>query len=161
MGHLQPLRREVAPSVAPSLLGQPGASLCYELSPANVADVRLSDELIAEAGLGEAEARRLFLDLPYSSAHLREALAEVGILVATEPSERRNAVRQHIERAFCSLKRVFGLGETLAVTLIGLGRRIAAKMTAYTLMASRSTGHWVVPRAGSRTCGHENLATLI
>ena len=71
--------------------------LCYELSPANVADVRLSEELIAEAGLGEA-ARRLFLDLPYSSAHLREALAEVGILVATEPSERRHAVSQHIER---------------------------------------------------------------
>jgi hypothetical protein len=106
--------------------------LCYELSPANVADVRLSEELIAEAGLGEAAARRLFGDLPYSSAHLREALAEVGILLATEPSERRHAVRQHIEIAFCSLKRVFGLGETLAVTLLGLARRIAAKITAYT-----------------------------
>jgi hypothetical protein len=30
------------------------------------------------------------------------------------------------------LKRVFGLGETLATTLVGLAVRIAAKITAYT-----------------------------
>ena len=106
--------------------------LSYELTPANIADVRLTEELIAEADLGEAAARRLLGDLAYSSEDLREALAEVGILLATEPSERRHGVRQHIEIAFSSLKRVFGLGETLAVTLIGLATRIAAKITAYT-----------------------------
>ena len=46
-------------------------------------------------------------------------MAEVGVLLATEPSERRRGVRQHIEIAISSLKRVFGLGETLASTLWG------------------------------------------
>jgi hypothetical protein len=41
-------------------------------------------------------------------------------------------VRQRVEIAFSSLKRVFGLGETLATTLVGLATRIAAKMTVYT-----------------------------
>ena len=67
---------------------------------------------------------------------MRDALAEVGILLATERSERRRGVRQHIEIALeialSSLKRVFGLGETLATTLIGLATRIAAKICAYT-----------------------------
>jgi hypothetical protein len=49
----------------------------------------LTEELIAEAALGEGVARRLFGDLAYSSEDLREALAEVGILLVTEPSERR------------------------------------------------------------------------
>ncbi len=37
-----------------------------------------------------------------------------------------------MEICFSSLKRVFGLGETLAKTLVGLATRIAAKITAYT-----------------------------
>ena len=41
-------------------------------------------------------------------------------------------MRQQIEIAFSRLKRVFGLGETLATTLIGLATRIAAKICAYT-----------------------------
>jgi hypothetical protein len=47
-------------------------------------------------------------------------------------SRRRPGARQQIEIAFASLKRVFGVGETLATTLTGLARRIAAKITAYT-----------------------------
>jgi hypothetical protein len=42
----------------------------------------------------------------------------------TEPSERRRGVRQRVEIAISSLKRVFGLGETLATTLVGLATRI-------------------------------------
>jgi hypothetical protein len=106
--------------------------ISYELTPANVADVSLSGELLAEAKLGEEVARRMLGDLAYRSEELREELAEVGILLATEPSERRHGVRQHIEIAFSSLKRVFGLGETLATTLVGLAIRIAAKICAYT-----------------------------
>jgi IS5 family transposase len=102
--------------------------ISYELTPANVADV----SLLAEAKLGEEVARRMLGDLAYRSEELREELAEVGILLATEPSERRHGVRQHIEIAFSSLKRVFGLGETLATTLVGLAIRIAAKICAYT-----------------------------
>ncbi len=107
--------------------------ISYELTPpANVADVSLAQELLVEAKLGEEVARRVFGDLAYRSEELREALAEVGVLLATEPSERRGGVRQHIEIAISSLKRVFGLGETLATTLVGLARRIAAKICAYT-----------------------------
>jgi Transposase DDE domain len=106
--------------------------ISYELTAANVADISLTEELVAEAALGEGVARRLLADLAYSSEDLREALAEVGILLATESSERRRGVRQHIEIALSSLKRVFGLGETLATTLIGLATRIAAKIAAYT-----------------------------
>jgi Transposase DDE domain len=106
--------------------------LCYELTPANVADISLTEELINEEDLGEAVARRLLGDLAYSSEDLREALAEVGILLATERAERRRGVRQHIEIALSSLKRVFGLDETLATTLVGLATRIAAKIAAYT-----------------------------
>jgi Transposase DDE domain len=106
--------------------------ISYELTPANVADLSLTEELLNEAALGEEVARKLLGDLAYRSEDLREALAEVGILLATERSERRHGARQHIEIALSSLKRVFGLGETLATTLVGLATRIAAKIAAYT-----------------------------
>ncbi len=37
-----------------------------------------------------------------------------------------------MEIAFSSLERVFGIGETLAKSLVGLVTRIAAKVAAYT-----------------------------
>ncbi len=121
--------------------------ISYELTAANVADICLTEELLGEAKLTERVARRLLADLAYQSEDLKETLAEVGILLATERSERRGGARQHIEIAFSSLKRVFGLGETLAVTLIGLATRIAAKICAYTYaflvnrMLGRPQGH--------------------
>jgi len=90
-----------------------GVPLSYELTPANVADVKLAEELLADAQeLGDGVARRLLADLAYRSEDLREELAEAGILLATERAQRRPGVRQRIEIAFASLKRVFGLGET-------------------------------------------------
>jgi hypothetical protein len=62
---------------------------------------------------------------------LEEILAEAGILLVTERS-RQGGKRQQVEIALSSLKRVFGLGETLATTLVGLATRIAAKIAAYT-----------------------------
>jgi hypothetical protein len=110
-----------------------GVPISYELTPANVADVSLTEELIAEAALGDGVARRLLGDLAYRSEGLREALAEeMDILLVTELSERRRGVRQRVEIALSSLKRVFGLGETLATTLVGLATRIATKIAAYT-----------------------------
>jgi hypothetical protein len=106
--------------------------LCYELTPANVAEVSLTEELLTEAKLGDEVARKLLGDLAYRSGELEEDLAELGILLLTERSTRRPGVRQQIEIALASLKRVFGLGETLATTLVGLATRIAAKMAAYT-----------------------------
>jgi hypothetical protein len=107
--------------------------ISYELTPANVADVCLSEELLAEANLGEEVARKLLGDLAYRSGKLEEELAESGIvLLSSELGARRPGVRQQIEICFSTLKRIFGLGETLATTLVGLASRIAAKMTAYT-----------------------------
>jgi hypothetical protein len=76
-----------------------GVPISYELTPANVADVSLSEELIAEAALDDGVARRLLGDLAYRSEGLREALAEVDILLVTERSERRRGVRQRVERS--------------------------------------------------------------
>jgi hypothetical protein len=109
-----------------------GVPISYELTPANVADVSLTEELIAGAKLGYGMARRLLGDLAYRSGQLREILAEMGILLSTERSQRRAGVRQRVEIAISSLKRVFGVGETLATTLVGLATRIAAKICAYT-----------------------------
>ena len=119
-----------------------GVPISYELTPANVADVSLTEELIAGAKLGYGMARRLLGDLAYRSGQLREILAEMGILLATERSQRRPGVRQRVEIAISSLKRVFGVGETLATTLVGLATRIAAKICAYTyaLLVNRMLG---------------------
>jgi transposase len=143
VGEFQRLRREIAPR------------LCHQRCPSllrthplqNVADVSLTEELIAEAALGEGVARRLLGDLAYRSERLKEALAEVDILLVTEPSERRSGLRQRVEIAISSLKRVFGLGETLATTLLGLATRIAAKIAAYTYA-------YVVNRMLGRPQGH-------
>jgi hypothetical protein len=106
--------------------------ICYELTPANVTEVSLAEELVVEAKLSEQVARKLLGDLAYQSEQLEEDLAEGGVLLVTKPSRRRPGARQQIEIAFASLKRVFGVGETLATTLTGLATRIAAKITAYT-----------------------------
>ena len=124
-----------------------GVPISYELTPANVADVSLTEELIAGAKLGYGMARRLLGDLAYRSGQLREILAEMGILLSTERSQRRAGVRQRVEIAISSLKRVFGVGETLATTLVGLATKIAAKIAAYTYaflvnrMLGRPQGH--------------------
>ena len=101
----------------------------YELTPANVTEVKLAGELLA--GLGDGVARELFGDLAYRSVALGATLAERGIRLVTERAKQRGK-RQQVEIAFASLKREFRLGETLAKTLVGLATRIAAKMTAYT-----------------------------
>jgi hypothetical protein len=106
--------------------------LCYELTAANVAEVSLTEELLAEANLSEDPARKVFGDLAYRSEPLEQELAKLGISLVTERAKQRRGVRQQIEIALASLKRVFGVGETLATTLTGLATRIAAKICAYT-----------------------------
>jgi hypothetical protein len=90
----------------------------------------LSEELLAEAGMvggEEAEvARRLLGELAYRSRELEEEMAEVGIALLTRvlASARRPGIRQQVAICFSSLKRLFGVGETLAKTLVGLVTRI-------------------------------------
>ena len=127
VGFLQCLRGEAAPAVRKEW----GGALLRALTPANVAEVRLTEELLAEADLRDDLARRLFGDLAYRSEALGHALAECGISLVTERADQRGE-RQRIEIALSSLKRVFGLGWTLATTLVGLATRISAKVTAYT-----------------------------
>jgi hypothetical protein len=105
--------------------------LSYELTAANVAEARLTRELLEEANLGEGLALRLFGDLAYRSGELEEELLKAGVLLVTERSQ-QGGKRQQVEIALSSLKRVFGIGETLASTLVGLATRIAAKICAYT-----------------------------
>ena len=54
------------------------------------------------------------------------------MLLAADRSDRRPAVKKQAEVCFTALKRVFGMGGTLAKTPVGLVTRIAAKVTAYT-----------------------------
>jgi hypothetical protein len=108
-----------------------GVPISYEMTPANVAEVRLTEELLAEANLGDDRARRLFGDLAYRSEALGHALVECGISLLTERVD-QHGQRQRIEISLSSLKRVFGLGWTLATTLAGLATRIVAKICAYT-----------------------------
>ena len=135
--------------------------ISYELTPANTADLSLTEELVAEADLGGEVARKLLGDLAYKSQELEEQLAELGIVVVTnEASARGSGVRQQIEIVFSSLKRTFGLGQALATTLVGLVTRIAAKVTAYTY------AFHIKPGVGSSSRSHQgvvgmNLATLI
>jgi hypothetical protein len=105
--------------------------LSYEVTAANVAEVKLTGELLETADLNEDLARRLFGDLAYRSEALEDALAGCDILLVTERS-RQGGKRQQVEIALASLKREFRIGETLASTLVGLATRIAAKMAAYT-----------------------------
>lgn len=80
-------------------------------------------------------------DLAYRSGALKETLAGSGVLLVTERS-RQVGKRQQVEIAFASLKRVFGLGETLARTLVGMVTRITAKITAciYAFLVNRRLG---------------------
>jgi hypothetical protein len=106
--------------------------ISYELTAANVAEVRLVGELLAEAHFpGEDLARKLLGDLAYRSGDLEEELAEAGVVLVTERSA-QGGKRQQAEITFSSLKRVFGLDRTLAKTLVGLATRIVAKVAAYT-----------------------------
>ena len=131
--------------------------LSYELTAANVAEVRLTEELLAEAGLAHGVARKLLGDRAFRGAELKEELAWCGIALATERAEDRcPGTRQQIEICFSSLKRVFGIEETLATTLVGLATRIAAKITAYTTLTLFGlTDVWGDRRGGSKPCGHE------
>jgi hypothetical protein len=108
-----------------------GVPLSYELTSANVAEVRLTEELLAEANLGREVVRTVLGDLAYRSGPLKSKLAESGVRLVTERAKQHGA-RQRIEICLSSLKRVFRLGETLATTLTGLVTRIAAKVAAYT-----------------------------
>ena len=103
----------------------------YEITAANVADLRLTGELLNEASLGQGVARRLLADLAYKSEPLSTTLAESEILLVTERAEQRG-IRQQIEIAFAGLKGVFGLGWTLAKSLTGIVMRVVAKVAAYT-----------------------------
>ncbi len=76
--------------------------------------------------------RRLLGDLAYRSGELKETLARCGILLASERAERRHEVRQQVEIALSSLKRVFRLGETLAKTPRRVGYQDRSKVAAYT-----------------------------
>jgi len=71
-----------------------------------------------------------------------------GLLLVSERS-RQGGVSQQLQIALASLKkRVLGIGETLASSLVGLATTLARKIAAYTFRPSWSTG--VLGRAQGR-----------
>ena len=62
---------------------------------------------------------------------LKDELAELGISLVTERAKQRRGARQQLGIALSGLKRVFGVGETLATTFTGLATRIATKVCAH------------------------------
>jgi hypothetical protein len=124
-----------------------GVPISFELTPANVADVSLTEELLAEATLGHGAARRLLGDLAYRSERLKVALAEVDILLVTEPSERR---RGQAASGDCHLQSQEGIwpGRDAGDHPRGAGYQdLKAKIAAYTYA-------FVVNRMLGRTQGH-------
>ena len=91
----------------------------------------LVEELLDEAMLEGATARKLFGDLAYRSGALGKELAGRNVLLGSERAEGRPALRQQLEVCFAALKGVFGMDDTLAKTLVGLASRIVAKIAAY------------------------------
>jgi len=79
-------------------------------------------------------------DLAYQREQLEEELAEPGILLVSERAKQQRGARQQMEIAFPSLKRIFGLGETLAKTLVGCAVRILRPRALSTLTPSWSIG---------------------
>jgi hypothetical protein len=119
--------------------------LTYELTTnarENVADLSPTAEFLADVRfLREEEVTcRLFGDLAYQSGQVEEELAESGILLVSERAKQQRGAREQIEIAFASLKWVFGLGETLAKTLVGRAVRILRPRSLSTLTPSWSIG---------------------
>jgi len=77
-----------------------------------VAEVRLREQLLAEANLRDDLALRLLGDLAYRSEALEHALAECGISLVTQRTD-QHGQGQRIEIALSSFKRAFGLDGTL------------------------------------------------
>jgi hypothetical protein len=137
------------------------APVSYELTPANVAEVRLVKELLAEAHLGEGVARELLGDLAYQSEALADVWAERGVLLVTERANQRGR-RQRIEVCFSDLKRAFGLDGTLARRRWWGWPPGSRPRSPLTPTAATSTGFfWDVRRAALRSCGRRDSATDI
>jgi hypothetical protein len=79
--------------------------ISYEITAANVADLRVTEELLGETKLTDEVARRVFGDLAYKSGPLKQDLAKRAIQLVTERADQRG-VRQQIEIAFAGLKRL-------------------------------------------------------
>jgi hypothetical protein len=101
----------------------------------------LTEELLAEAALGDGVGRRLFGELAYRSEELKEALAEVDILLVTEPSERRG-LRQRVGIERLQLEEGIRPGRDAGDHPRGAAARIVAKIAAYTyaLAVNRTLG---------------------
>lgn|SRR5512133_99238 len=118
-----------------------GIPVHFDLSPANIADVAMAEEI-----LGYREDYAVLGDKGYVGEDLRARLFErrgVELLCPKRANQRErepkddrrllNAWRQRIEVVNAMLKDRFHLGSTLAKSLKGLVTRISAKMTAFLL----------------------------
>jgi hypothetical protein len=131
----------------------------YELTPANVAEVRLAEELLTEADLREEVGRRLLGDLAYQSEALEEALAECGVVAGDRAFE---AARQEAARGDLLFEPQAGVRarEDFGQDAGGARHEDRGQDNRLTPTVSTSIASWVARKDGSRTCG-PNLATDI
>ena len=95
VGFVQRLQGKVAPLVC----HQRGAHL-LRAHPANVAEARLTEELLAESNLGKDLARKLFGDLPYPSEALGARLGRVRDLSGDREARLARPEAAHRDRPF-------------------------------------------------------------
>lgn len=119
-----------------------GIPLHFDLTPANIPDIQMAEELLAVA----SPAAVTIADKGYVSAPVATTLYtryQSTLLAAQRanqttresPEDRRllNGWRQRIEVVNAMLKERFHLGKTFAKTLGGLVTRIIVKMTSFTM----------------------------
>lgn len=118
-----------------------GIPIHFDLTPANVADVSITEELLSKCSMGYT----VIGDKGYLSNKVRTNLAEQYTISFHTPTranmkqreskaERKllNRLRQRIETTNGMLKDQFSLEKTRAKTLLGLTKRIFSKLTAMT-----------------------------
>lgn len=120
---------------------QHGIPLHFELVPAHVPDVEMTEEML----LARSQGHHVLADGGFLSATIQAALREQHGIVLDVPKRRNqksresrahrklmNRFRQLVETMNGSLKATFSLEKTYAKTLAGLVARIVRKITALT-----------------------------
>jgi hypothetical protein len=130
--------------------------LSYELSAANVAEVNLTEELLAEAELGNGVARKLLGDLAYRSAELEEELAGLGIVLATSSGQKIDVPGRgsRSRSAFRASRESLAWARRWLLRSSGW-RRGSWPRSVPTPTLFGSTEVWGDRKGGSKTCGHK------
>ena len=105
----------------------------YELTSANTPQVLLSSRSCWRRRCSTELRRASSLEIsPTAAVHSERSWQGVRCCWPPNGPSGGRRCRQQVEVCFAALKRVFGMDDTLAKTLVGLATRIVAKIAAYT-----------------------------